>query len=191
MQYDGALFCLLKGLKETKCWHLLNSISGQCAIVTSEEKRCIADAEADLKQHQNMYGNKYKEYCSTEYAGIQSWLAWSDVQMFCNVITVQATKGQQKLVDEEEIFMSEADLVDTPSENPFLGAKRFIKKFQTPVLSVSADLDSILQGLKLWLVCRHTIRFLVQMNYRSLWWRLLHYPYVEARKNWSNFYFHY
>ena len=73
-----------------------------------------------LEQYKKMYSDKYKEYSSAVGTCIQSQLAWSDLQLFRDVITVLATQGWLKLVDDEELLVSEAGNEDALPESPYL-----------------------------------------------------------------------
>ena len=64
--------------------------------------------------------------------------------MLRDVIIVLATQGWQKLVDEEEMLVSKAKNADDLPESHYLGVEHFLTGFKTPLMSASADLDSIL-----------------------------------------------
>ena len=63
------------------------------------------------------------------------------LQLFRDVITVL---GWQKLVDSEELLVSEAANEDAMPESPYLSVELLLTRFKIPLLSASAYLDSIL-----------------------------------------------
>ena len=64
---------------------------------------------SNLTQAKSFYEAKHQEYCASVTACLKSRLAWSDLTLIQYTITVLATQGWQKCLDEEECE-SEADL---------------------------------------------------------------------------------
>ena len=131
MQFDeidvlGALSCILKSLKEKIGFYKFrgglcsNSIIKKLSYLKKREKNVYQKHKlSHLEQHKKIYSDKYKKYCSAVSACIQSLLAWSDLQWF-QYVTVLAIQG------------------------PYRGVKCLLTRFKIPLMSDSADLDSIL-----------------------------------------------
>ena len=56
----------------------------------------------NLTQAKSFYEAKHQEYCASVTACMKSRLAWSDLTLIRDTITVLATQGWQKCLDEEE-----------------------------------------------------------------------------------------
>ena len=195
MQFDeldilGALSCLLKSLKETKKlmsmnldqWPTYSSVLKKLAEDDGETNVYQEQKLSRLEQYKTFYSDKYKEYCSAVCVCIQSRLAWSDLQLFRDIITLLASQGWQKLLEEEEIFLSQSE-ADDSHENPYLAVERLLTSFKSPLMSAGADFDSILPEFKAMIEYAAQFFSLSTTDYRSIWWRLFHCPSASEWKN--------
>ena len=99
---------------------------------------------------------------------MKSRLAWSDLTLIRDTITVLATQGWQKCLDEE--CESETDL-EIEKVDPLEPISRLGARFKIPLQAAGVDVDKLRDDMLL-----YATQFLTPstQDYRAVWWRLFH-----------------
>ena len=76
-------------------------------------------------------------------ACIRTRLAWSDLQLFCDIIVVLATQGWQKIVDNgnNDTFVEGVEVVDSADENSLNAIDRLVEHFKVPLDEEADGID--------------------------------------------------
>ena len=128
---------------------------GDVKLYQSQELQNFPDAEAYYFAH-------YAEYCKKVMVCIKSRLAWSDLEMMCDIIiVVLSTQGWEKLV-EENVFMD--------------SISRLIDRFKIPLKGAGASIEEIDGEFKQ--MVDYAIQYisLSTLHYHNVWWQLYHAP---------------
>ena len=128
----------------------------------------------NLSQAKSFYESKHDEFCSSSVtAGMKARLAWSDLRVIRDVISVLATQGWQKSLDEEDC---ESDNEDTEKMDPLEPIQRLGVRFKVPLESAGVDINKLRD--KFYDMMLYTTQFisLATLDYRAVWWRLFHSP---------------
>ena len=135
----------------------------------------------NLTQAKSFYEAKLQEYCTAITACMKSRLAWSDLTLIRDTITVLATQGWQKCLDEEDCE-SETDL-ETEKVDPLEPIARLGVRFKIPLQAAGVDVDKLCEEFYDMLLYATQFLTLSTQEYRAVWWRLFHCP---NSSNWSN-----
>ena len=128
---------------------------GDVKLYQSQELQNFPDAEAYYFAH-------YAEYCKKVMVCIKSRLAWSDLEVMCDIIiVVLSTQGWEKLV-EENAFMD--------------SISRLIDRFKIPLKGAGASIEEIDGEFKQ--MVDYAIQYisLSTLHYHNVWWQLFHAP---------------
>ena len=95
-------------------------------------------------------------------------MEWSDSQVIRDIISVVATQGWEKLLEEND-----------PKE----GIDRLVARFTIPLQGAQAECDKIKEEMLS--VLQYAVRFisLSTMDYRAVWWRIFNAP---SSSEWTN-----
>ena len=102
---------------------------------------------------------------------LRSRMGWSDQQVIRDIISVLATQGWEKQLEEE-----------TPQSLDSLD--RLVERFAIPLQGALADSSKIREEFES--ILQYAVQFisLPTMDYRAVWWRIFHAP--AAASEWSN-----
>ena len=135
----------------------------------------------NLTQAKSFYEAKHQDYCASVTACMKSRLAWSDLTLIRDTITVLATQGWQKCLDEEECE-SETDL-EIEKVDPLEPISRLGARFKIPLQAAGVDVDKLHDEFYDMLLYATQFLTLSTQDYRAVWWRLFHCP---NSSTWSN-----
>jgi len=131
----------------------------------------------NLAQAKSLYETKHAEYCTAVTTCMKGRLAWSDLKVIRDVISVLAT---QKSLDEED---AESDDDDTEREDPLAPVERLGERFKLPLESAGVDVSKLRCEFYDMLLYATQFISLATLDYRAVWWRLFHSP---SHSSWSN-----
>ena len=89
----------------------------------------------NFPQAKNYFEKNYQDCCTRVTACIRTRLAWSDLQLFCDIIVVLATQGWQKIVDDgnNDMFVEGVEVADSADENSLNTIDRLVEHFKVPL----------------------------------------------------------
>ena len=95
-------------------------------------------------------------------------MEWSDSQVIRDIISVLATQGWEKLLEEND---------------PMEGIDRLLTRFTIPLQGAQAECDKIKEEMMS--ILQYAVRFIFQsmMDYRAVWWRIFNAP---SSSEWAN-----
>ena len=99
------------------------------------------------------YEAKHQKYCASVTACMKSRLAWSDLTLIRDIITVLATQGWQKCLDEEECE-SETD-VEIEKVDPLEPIERLGARFKIPLQAAELILTSYVMNFMICCYMQH------------------------------------
>lgn len=127
----------------------------------------------NLSQAKSFYENKHNEFCTSVTACMKGGLAWSDLRVIRDVISVLATQGWQKSLDEEDC---ESDNEDTEKVDPLEPMERLAVRFRIPLESAGVDITKLKDEFYDMMLYATQFISLATLDYRAVWWRLFHSP---------------
>jgi len=134
----------------------------------------------NLAQVKSLYESKHAEYCTAVTICMKGRLVWSDLKVIRDVISILATHGWQKSLDEED---AESDDDDTEREDPLAPVERLGERFKLPLESAGVDVSKLRCEFYDMLLYATQFISLATLDYRAVWWRLFHSP---SHSSWSN-----
>ena len=179
MQEDnlGAFTSLLHTVKE------VNKLSSKpleqwrtyCAILTKlcDGNNYQCQELRNFSQAKSFYENKHDKFCTSVTACMKGRLAWSDLRVIRDVISVLATQGWQKSLDEEDC---ESDNEDTEKVDPLESIERLGVRFKIPLESAGVDINKLRDEFYEMMLYATQFISLATLDYRAIWWRLFHSP---------------
>ena len=171
----AALTSLLRTIKETE---KLSSLplaqwpvySATLKKLSEENGKKVYQCQEFKKfgEGQSYYERHYKEFCAQVTECLRSRMAWSDQQVIRDIISILATQGWEKQVEEE---------------TPLDGLDRLVERFAIPLQGALADSSKIREEFES--ILPYAVQFisLPTMDYRAVWWRIFHAP---TASEWSN-----
>ena len=114
------------------------------------------------------YARHHEEFCTQVTDCLRSRMAWSDQEVIRDIISVLATQGWEKILEDEA---------------PLNCVDRLVERFATPLLGAQADVSQIREEFTS--LMQYAVQFisLATMDYRAVWWRIFHAP---TAYEWSN-----
>ena len=100
-------------------------------------------------------------------------LAWSDLGVIRDVISVLANQGWQKSLNEEDC---ESDNEDTEKMDPLEPIQRLGVRFKIPLESAGVDINKLRDEFYDMMLYATQFISLATLDYRAVWWRLFHSP---------------
>ena len=92
----------------------------------------------NLSQAKSFYESEHDEFCSSVTMGMKARLAWSDLRVIRDVISVLATQGWQKSLDEEDCKSDDKDIEKMDLLEPI---QRPGVRFKIPLESAGVDIN--------------------------------------------------
>ena len=126
----------------------------------------------NLLQARSFYESKHEEFCTAVTACMKGRLAWSDLRVIRDVISVLATHGWQRSLDEED---GESD-ENTERMDPLAPIERLGQRFKVPLESAGVDISKLRDEFYDMLLYATQFISLATLDYRAVWWRLFHSP---------------
>ena len=110
----------------------------------------------------------YEEFCAKVKECLRSRMAWSDQQVIRDIISVLATQGWEKLLEEK---------------TPLDSLDRLVERFAIPLQGALADCSKIKEEFES--VLQYAVQYisLSTMDYRAVWWRIFNAP---TASEWSS-----
>lgn len=103
------------------------------------EKVYQCQALQKFDQATRHYTDHHQEYCSSVTSCLKSRLAWSDLQLVCDVIFILATQGWQKILDER----SDSEIEDGCEKRDSMeSVHRLGERFKAPLKLLELTLDN-------------------------------------------------
>ena len=171
----GALNSLLRMVKETE---KLSSLSLSKWPMYSATLKKISD-EAGKKVYQCQELKRFSEaeqyylrnsevFCRDVSACLRSRMEWSDSRVIRDIISVLATQGWEKLLEEND---------------PMEGIDRLVTRFTLPLQGAQAECDKLKEEMMS--ILQYAVRFisLSTMDYHAVWWRIFNAP---SSSEWAN-----
>lgn len=139
----------------------------------------------NLSEAKATFESNYKQYCSKVTNCIKARLEWSDLQLIRDIITILATQGWQKMVDEGDEMESTAGHSATSTESWSL-VERVTVRFKIPLENAGTDVGAVHSEFRE--MVDYAIQFfsLSTMDYQAVWRRLFHSPCSSEWKNCLN-----
>ena len=171
----AALTSLLRTIKETE---KLSSLPlAQWPVYSATLKKLSQENGKKVYQCQELkkfsegqsyYERHYKEFCTQVIECLRSRMAWSDQQVIRDIISVLATQGWEKQLEEK---------------TPLDSLDRLVERFAIPLQGALADSSKIREEFES--ILQYAVQFisLPTMDYRAVWWRIFHAP---TASEWSN-----
>ena len=126
----------------------------------------------NLLQAKLFYKSKHEEFCTAVTACMKGKLAWSDLRVIWDVISVLATHGWQRSLDEED---GESD-ENTERMDPLAPIERLGQRFKVPLESAGVDISKLRDEFYDMLLYATQFISLATLDYWAVWWRLFHSP---------------
>ena len=134
----------------------------------------------NLSQAKSFYESKHDEFCTSVTSCMKGRLAWSDLRVIRDVISVLATQGWQKSLDEEDC---ESDIDDAEKMDPLEPIERLGVQFKIPLESAGVDISKLRDEFHDMMLYATQFISLATLDYRAVWWRLFHSP---SSSSWPN-----
>ena len=171
----AALASLLRTIKETEKLSSLPLV--QWPVYSATLKKLEEENGKKVYQCQELkkfseveqyYARHYEEFCVKVKECLWSRMAWSDQQVIRDIISVLATKGWEKLLEEKTLL----DNLD-----------RLVERFAIPLQGALADCSKIKEEFKS--VLQYAVQYisLSTMDYHTVWWRIFNGP---TASEWSS-----
>lgn len=130
-------------------------------VYQCQELKQFCDAEQYYTRH-------CEEFCRDVSDCLRSRMEWSDHQVMRDIISVLATQGWEKIVEEHDSL----ECID-----------QLITRFTVPLQGAQADCSKIKEEFQSLL--QYAVHFisLSTLDYRAVWWRLFNAP---SSSEWSN-----
>ena len=139
--------------------------------ITDENGAKVYQGQELKKFHETekFYMKHHEEYCANITECLRSRMAWSDTEMFRDIISVLATQGWEKMVREKIPL-------DCCKDN-------LVERFSVPLKGAQADLSKIKEEFEF--LVQYAVEYisLSTLDYRAVWWRIFHAP---SASEWSN-----
>ena len=139
----GAFSSLIRSAKEvnklsSKSWDQWKTY---CTTLTklSDDGSYQCQQLRNLLQSKSFYKSKLEEFCTAVTACMKGRLVWSDLRVIRYVISVVATHGWQRSLDEED---GESD-ENTERMDPLAPIERLGQRFKVPLESAGVDISKL------------------------------------------------
>ena len=172
----GALTSILRMLKEVdkltstslEEWPMFSRISKKI----NDEDGVKFYQSQELQQFSvvhTYYINHYQDYCKSVTDCIKSRLAWSDLEMMRDIISILSTHGWEKLMEEKD---------------PMDCITRLTSRFKLPLEHAGTVVEEIRDDFNQMMDCAVQYISLATLDYRNVWWQLFNTP--HSLSGWEN-----
>ena len=120
-----------------------------------------------VSQAKDHFKTKFKQYCSLVTDCLRDRLAWSDLELLKDIISVLETQGWQRIVDD-------SDHNNEPIDTQHI--VRLADRFKIPLENAGVDTVKLPHEYNEMIIHATQFYSLSTMGYQAVWWRLFNSP---------------
>ena len=147
---------------------------------TGTEDMYQCQALKKLNEAKDHFTAEHAQLCSLVTTCLKSRLEWSSLEVTRDIVSVLATHGWEKILQEESELSSESEHKN-PAE---MAVDRLGVRFKVPLEEAGVEIKELPKEMREIMTYASQFISLSTMSYQAVWWRLFHAP--DSSSSWSN-----
>ncbi len=147
---------------------------------TGTEDMYQCQALKKLNEAKDHFTAEHAQLCSLVTTCLKSRLEWSSLEVTRDIVSVLATQGWEKILQEESELSCESEHKN-PAE---MAVDRLGVRFKVPLEEAGVEIKELPKEMREIMTYASQFISLSTMSYQAVWWRLFHAP--DSSSSWSN-----